>query len=74
MAKTAKQYDVSNEIQAKLDYLSRHGVMASWCQADCEACFQPLVDQELVGGFLDVIASLDQNFANVNTIECVWCC
>lgn len=38
-------------------------------QADCEACFQPLVNQELVGGFLASLASLDQNFANGNTIE-----
>lgn len=38
-------------------------------QGDCEACFQPLVDQEVIGGFLDELASLDQNFANANTIE-----
>jgi hypothetical protein len=38
-------------------------------QGDCEACFQPLVDQEVIGGFLDELASLDQNFANTNTIE-----
>ncbi|MFZ0346102.1 MAG: hypothetical protein WCF07_01440 [Nitrososphaeraceae archaeon] len=38
-------------------------------QADCEACFQPVVDNELQGGFLDALHSLDQNFANANTIE-----
>jgi hypothetical protein len=38
-------------------------------QADCEACFQPVVDNELQGGFLDALHSIDQNFANANTIE-----
>jgi hypothetical protein len=38
-------------------------------QADCEACFQPVVDNELQGGFLDALHSLDQNFANANTNE-----
>ena len=38
-------------------------------QAGCEACFQPVVDNELQGGFLDALHSLDQNFANANTIE-----
>jgi len=38
-------------------------------QANCEACFQPVVDNELQGGFLDALHSLDQNFANANTIE-----
>jgi hypothetical protein len=34
LAKTAKQYDVSKEVQEKLDYLSRHGVMVSWPKND----------------------------------------
>ena len=38
-------------------------------QEDCVACFQPVVDNELQGGFLDALHSLDQNFANANTIE-----
>jgi hypothetical protein len=34
LVKTAKQYDISKETQDKLDYLSRHGVMASWPKND----------------------------------------
>ena len=31
-----------------------------------------MVDNELQGGFLDALHSLDQNFANANTIEEVY--
>jgi hypothetical protein len=30
LSKTAKQYDVSKEVDEKLEYLCRHGVMVSW--------------------------------------------